>query len=138
MWRNRPCCFAISIENGRCIWRGRLMPSFAAAAEPLLFLDLGDNDLAALPSEIGSLTGLTFLGLANNKLTELPLELTQLTHLAAVDLSGISSTVSFVVPLESLMALGCLTPAAVDADRRHAGTGARGGHPARARRGRSV
>ena len=82
----------MSIENGRCIWRGRLMPSFAAAAEPLLFLDLGDNDLAALPSEIGSLTGLIFLGLANNKLTELPLELTQLTHLAAVDLSGISST----------------------------------------------
>ena len=126
------------------------MPSFAAAAEPLLFLDLGDNDLAALPSEIGSLTGLIFLGLANNKLMELPLELTQLTHLAAVDLSGISSTAptsakkaaacfgGVVVPLESLMAVGCLTPAVVDVDRRHAGTGARGGHPARARRGRSV
>lgn len=50
-------------------------------------LDLSEQSLTSLPSEIGNLIGLTNLHLYNNRLISLPLEIGNLTALTALDLS---------------------------------------------------
>ncbi len=51
-------------------------------------LYLGDNQLTALPAEIGNLTALKDLDLGDNQLTSLPLEIWNLTTLRSLDLSS--------------------------------------------------
>ena len=51
-------------------------------------LNLYNNQLTELPSEIGQLTQLTRLYLSGNQLTQLPNEIGQLTQLTRLYLSG--------------------------------------------------
>merc|ERR1711908_131192 len=55
----------------------------------LTFLDLGDNAITSVPSELGALTGLKILDLSNNQaITSVPSELAALTGLAALALDN--------------------------------------------------
>lgn len=57
-----------------------------AAAEKWTELDLSDQKITALPSEIGQLLSLTKLDLSVNYLTSIPAEIGQLTNLAQLNL----------------------------------------------------
>jgi internalin A len=57
-----------------------------AAKESWTELDLSNNQLTKLPSEIAKLTKLTYLNLRNNQLTIFPANITKLTNLTRLDL----------------------------------------------------
>nr|MBW4596902.1 leucine-rich repeat domain-containing protein [Brasilonema angustatum HA4187-MV1] len=70
-------------------------------------LDLWDNQLSALPAEIGQLTNLQTLALWNNQLSALPAEIGQLTNLQSLDLwdnqlSALPAEIGQLTNLESL------------------------------------
>ena len=55
------------------------LPTEIGALTNLAILDLSYNDLTSVPTEVGALTGLTFLGLSSNALTSVPSEIGALT-----------------------------------------------------------
>jgi len=54
----------------------------------LTTLNIGGNQLTALPTELFQLTHLTTLNIGDNQLTALPAELGQLTHLTTLDINS--------------------------------------------------
>ena len=60
---------------------GALPPSLREMGYSLAHLNLYNNAISSLPTELGALTGLTYLGLAPNAITSLPTELAALTGL---------------------------------------------------------
>lgn len=54
----------------------------------LVELNLSNNQLTGLPTELGRLKQLQVLDVSNNRLTGLPLELGELTQLRILDISG--------------------------------------------------
>ncbi len=73
-----------NIEDADC--RFKHLPS-ACLQPSLRELDLSNNAVQALPSEISILTGLQSLHLASNALQELPAEISQCTALIGIDMS---------------------------------------------------
>jgi internalin A len=54
----------------------------------LTSLNISNNQLTSLPSEIAKLKNLTILDINNNQLTSLPLEISELIHLTRFDVSN--------------------------------------------------
>lgn len=81
-----------------------------AKREEATELDLSENQLTALPSEIGHLTKLQKLDLIGNQLTALPPEIGQLANLRFLDLSdnqltALSSKIGQLTNLQSLICI---------------------------------
>ncbi|GAP96358.1 leucine-rich repeat domain-containing protein [Leptolyngbya sp. NIES-2104] len=81
-----------------------------AAAEDWEVLDLSQQGLESLPSEIGKLTGLKILDLSGNQFTVIPEGIAQLTNLTRLYLSDnqittISDTIAQLTQLMSLIGL---------------------------------
>ncbi len=71
------------------------LPTEIGSLTALKTLHLRSNQLISLPTEIGSLTALTTLDLSNNQLISLPTEIVQLQNLCQVTLIGCPLSVTF-------------------------------------------
>ena len=69
-------------------------------------MDLSDNQLTSVPTEIGQLTSLTDLYLYGNQLTSVPAEIAQLSLLEQLWLSG-NRLKSVPAAIRELRAAGC-------------------------------
>ena len=65
---------------------GALPPSVGELRSSLRLLDLDENAITSLPTELGALTGLVELDLFNNTIAELPTEIGALTNLLRLSL----------------------------------------------------
>ena len=69
--------------------RDEVLPKIERAArEKATTLDLSDNQITGLTSELGNLSKLQYLELSGNQLTELPRELGNLSQLQTLNLHG--------------------------------------------------
>ena len=66
---------------------GALPPSLGELGPSLRYLDLRDNAITSVPTEVPALTGLEILYLNNNAITSVPSELAALTGLTRLSLS---------------------------------------------------